>query len=171
MCLFKFYWTPVAFVLFIFMLVLPWFCVAAVSRRIKIYILHLLWPIEEGKYREKRVCLSTGLSQRPHTQTSPNSLACCRWPWLCLPAAVGFVMYFYACQLNDDTLFHRVLSCSNHVLHCLLPDKRNHVYQLRSRPHDCTLILPMTIQETLYLGSFIVTFIDLWQYFLSYLIV
>ena len=36
-------------------------------------------------------------------------------------------------------LFHRVLSCSNHVLHCLLPDKRNHVYQLRSRPHDCTL--------------------------------
>ena len=42
-------------------------------------------------------------------------------------------------QNNDDTLFHRVLSCSNHVLHCLLPDKRNHVYQLRSRPHDCTL--------------------------------
>ena len=42
-------------------------------------------------------------------------------------------------QNNDDTLFHRVLSCSNHVLHCLLPDKRNHVYQLRSRRHDCTL--------------------------------
>ena len=32
-------------------------------------------------------------------------------------------------------------------------------------------LLPMTIQETLYIGSFIVTFIDLWQYFLSYLIV
>jgi len=31
-------------------------------------------------------------------------------------------------QNNDDTLFHRVLSCSNHVLHCLLPDKRGHVY-------------------------------------------
>ena len=42
-------------------------------------------------------------------------------------------------QNNDDTLFHLVLSCSNHVLHCLLPDKRSHVYQLRSRPHDCTL--------------------------------
>ena len=42
-------------------------------------------------------------------------------------------------QKNDDTLFHRVLSCSNHVLHCLLPDKCSHVYQLRSRPHDCTL--------------------------------
>jgi len=32
-------------------------------------------------------------------------------------------------------------------------------------------LMPMTIQETLYIGSFIVTFIDLWQYFLSYLIV
>jgi len=32
-------------------------------------------------------------------------------------------------------------------------------------------LLPMTIQETLYIGSFIVTFIDLWPYFLSYLIV
>ena len=75
-------------------------------------------------------------------------------------------------QNNDDTLFRRVLSCSNNVLHCLLPDKRSHVYQLRSRPHDCTLsLLPMTIQVTLYIGSFIVTFIDLWQYFLSYLIV
>ena len=42
-------------------------------------------------------------------------------------------------QNNDDTLFHRVLSCSNHKLHCLLPDKHSHVYQLRSRPHDCTL--------------------------------
>jgi len=42
-------------------------------------------------------------------------------------------------QNNDDTFFHRVLSCSNHVLHCLLPDKRSHVYQLRSRPHDCIL--------------------------------
>ena len=42
-------------------------------------------------------------------------------------------------QNNDDTLFHRVLSCSKHVLHCLQPDKCSHVYQLRSRPHDCTL--------------------------------
>jgi len=28
---------------------------------------------------------------------------------------------------------------SLHVLHCLLPDKRSHRYQLRSRPHDCIL--------------------------------
>jgi len=39
----------------------------------------------------------------------------------------------------SDTFFHRVLSCSNHMLHCLLPDIRSHVYQLRSRPHDCIL--------------------------------
>ena len=35
--------------------------------------------------------------------------------------------------------FTAFLVVVTNVLHCLLPDKRNHVYQLRSRRHDCTL--------------------------------
>jgi len=53
-------------------------------------------------------------------------------------------------QNNDDTFFHRVLSCSIHVLHCLLPDKRSHVYQLRSRPHDCILTANNDTRNFLY---------------------
>jgi len=58
---------------------------------------------------------------------------------LLLGALPQFLWFLVWLTINDDTLFHRVLSCSNHVLHCLLADKRSHVYQLRSRPHDCTL--------------------------------
>jgi len=42
-------------------------------------------------------------------------------------------------ESNDDTLLCRVISCSSHLLHKLLPNRRNrtiHGYQLRQRPHD-----------------------------------
>jgi len=42
-------------------------------------------------------------------------------------------------QSIDDALLCRVLSCSSHVLHELLPDRTSHGYQLRQRPHDRTL--------------------------------
>ena len=39
-------------------------------------------------------------------------------------------------ESNDDTLLCRVISCSSHSLHKLLPDRTSHGYQLRQRPHD-----------------------------------
>jgi len=41
-------------------------------------------------------------------------------------------------ESNDDTLLCRVISCSSHLLHKLLPDRTSHGYQLslKRRPHD-----------------------------------
>ena len=86
--------------------------------------------------------------------------------------AFSALMLLVQWQEEQDTLFHRVLSCSNHVLHCLLPDKCSHVYQLRSRPHDCTLTANDDTRNFIYrlLHCDIYWFVTILSFF-SYLIV
>jgi len=45
------------------------------------------------------VCLSAGMSEKPHVQILPYFLLCCYlWPWLGPPlTAVRYVMYFRFC--------------------------------------------------------------------------
>jgi len=46
---------------------------------------------------------------------------------------------------DDETLFKNILHTKQHVLHQLLPDRTQSTYNLRSRKHDCSLIVKHSV--------------------------
>ena len=67
-----------------------------------------------------------------------------RWGLLCSPSPPSFSEI---CDKSDTSLFNKITTADNHVLHSLLPPRRSTHYNLRSRAHDYSLPLNSTLQR------------------------